>query len=163
MALTNNFMSAFQLQNLVFGKRTLAPDAATARRTGRRNLMLHAQTDAIRCSRSELLRGNKCPSCRRGNVQADRPFQKTVILCVNLVVTQVYEIETLRRRSFGHTESAKAPALVSECVGKCHSSAVAHLALLRYHVGPPSHCMQDLTGMPDTWSHAPLLRRHQLS
>ncbi len=173
VAMANKLVSVGRLQNLVFGKRTeslsgtlfsdaelvldkhdsvepelaLAPDVAKTRRSGRRNLKLHAHTEVIRCSCNELSHGNTCPSCRRGNVHADRPLQKTVIQCVNLVVTQVYEIETLRCRSCGHTESAESPAVVNECIGKYHFSAIAHLALLRYHAGLPSHRMQDLTGM----------------
>ncbi len=103
--MANKLVSASRLQNLIFGKRTeslsgtlfsdaelvvddleiaepertAVPDVEKARRAGRRNLKLHAQTEVIRCSCSELSYGNKCPSCRRGNVQADRPLQKTVI------------------------------------------------------------------------------------
>lgn len=173
-AMASKLISADRLKNMVFGKRTehlgptlfeqsevfpsnevpterkaeTTPDLPRGRSSsGRGNLRFHAQAEVISCSCTQLTNGASCPGCRCSKVYVDKPLQKTVVQCVNLVVTQVFELENLRCRSCGYVETAEAPAVASECIGKYHFSAIAHLAVLRYHAGLPSHRMQNLTGM----------------
>lgn len=122
---------------------------------GRRNLRLHAHVESVRCPHQHLKAGEACPACAKGRLNRHRPQSKTCVTAVNLFLVQIFELESLRCGGCQEITTAAEPAVVKECIGRYHPSAIATLAVLRYAFGMPSWRLADFTALqgieiPDT-------------
>jgi len=112
---------------------------------GKRDLTLFSTTDSIFCKHESHTKGDSCPACKTGRLSRFESQKKTVVQSLNMVVVQMYELESLKCASCDVVTTAREPDEVKVSCGRYHPSAISQFANLRYLYGMPSHRLEKFT------------------